>query len=255
MTFKRIKANWIIGTLFGLTFIFLLILRLGLFQKDEISSQENRILNTQTPIEREIWMNIFQQGQKIGYVHRQFFQTLEGYKILESVFMQINTMGMLQDIRLKTEGNLHPNLTLSSFNFELQSSLFHFKARGVLKGKILSMSAGPEGSERVIDLLLEKDTYLSAGILEALANKNLKPGEKRTFQVFDPVAMVERPVKISVVGEEVIPIMGRQEKTKKVSVDFMGVSQFAWIGSKGMVLKEEGPFGIKLEQVAKDEAL
>jgi hypothetical protein len=35
----------------------------------------------------------------------------------------------------------------------------------------------------------------------------------------------------------------------------MGVPQFAWIGENGTVLKEEGPLGIRLEQVTKDEAL
>jgi len=38
-------------------------------------------------------------------------------------------------------------------------------------------------------------------------------------------------------------------------VEFMGVSQFAWIGKDGAALREEGPLGIKLEQVAKEEAL
>jgi hypothetical protein len=56
-------------------------------------------------------------------------------------------------------------------------------------------------------------------------------------------------------ADETIPIMGRQEIAKKVSVDFMGVSQFAWIGKDGTILKEEGSLGIKLEQVTKEEAL
>jgi hypothetical protein len=49
--------------------------------------------------------------------------------------------------------------------------------------------------------------------------------------------------------------MGHQEKAKKVSVHFMGVPQFAWIGKDGTILKEEGPLGIRLGQVTKEEAL
>jgi transglutaminase-like putative cysteine protease len=60
---------------------------------------------------------------------------------------------------------------------------------------------------------------------------------------------------VRLIGEESIPIMGRQERAKKVSVDFMGASQFAWIGMDGMVLKEEGSFGIRLERVTPNEAL
>jgi hypothetical protein len=56
-------------------------------------------------------------------------------------------------------------------------------------------------------------------------------------------------------SEEVIPVMGRQEKVQKVSIEFMGASQFAWIGQDGEVLREEGLFGIRLEKVTRDEAL
>ena len=255
MAIRRIKPNRIIGILFGVTFAVLLTLRLGILQQGEADNQEDRTQNDQIKWDRETWMNIFQQDQKIGYVHRQFSRSAQGYKVLESVFMQINTMGMMQEIRFRTEGNLHPDLTLSSFNFELQSSHFHFNAQGVLKDQTLSILAGTPGSEQKIDLPLKKDMNLSIGMLEALLNKDLKSGESRTFNVFDPVSVAERPVKVSVLAEETIPIMGRQEKSKKVSVDFMGAPQFAWIGKDGTVLKEEGSFGIRLVQVTREEAL
>jgi len=85
--------------------------------------------------------------------------------------------------------------------------------------------------------------------------ESLRPGESRTFQVFDPTTAAQRPVKVVMLAEETIPIMGRQESAKKVSVDFIGVSQFAWIGKDGAILKEEGSLGIKLERVTREEAL
>ncbi|MGA2464078.1 MAG: transglutaminase-like domain-containing protein [Thermodesulfobacteriota bacterium] len=255
MMIYRLKLNWIIGGLFILIFTSLLILRLGILEEVETEHSGGRIFNARNKTDRETWMNIFQQGERIGYAHRQFFKTVEGYRIFESVFMQINLMGMVQDVRFKTEGNFHHDLTLSSFDFELQSSLFHFKARGVLKGKILTLFIGKRGLEQKIDFPIEKKTYLSVGILEALIHENLKPGYSRTLHIFDPTTVTQRPVKVDVLSEETIQIMGRQERAKKVSVHFMGVPQFAWIGENGTVLKEEGPLGIRLEQVTKDEAL
>jgi len=255
MMIYRLKLNWIIGGLFILIFTSLLILRLGILEEVETEHSGGRIFNSRNKTDRETWMNIFQQGERIGYAHRQFFKTVEGYRIFESVFMRINLMGMVQDVRFKTEGNFHHDLTLSSFDFELQSSLFHFKARGVLKGKILTLFTGKRGLEQKIDFPIEKKTYLSVGILEALIHENLKPGYSRTLHIFDPTTVTQRPVKVDVLSEETIQIMGRQERAKKVSVHFMGVPQFAWIGENGTVLKEEGPLGIRLEQVTKDEAL
>ena len=255
MTIYWIKHHWIIGSLFILLFAFLLILRLGILEEGEAEHKGGHIFTSQIKTDQETWMNIFQQGKKMGYAHRQFYKTVEGYRIVESVFMQINIMGMLQDIRFKTEGNFHPDLTLSSFDFELQSSLFRFKARGVLQDKILTLFTYQLGSEQKIDLPLEKESTLSLGLLKALNHEDLKPGDSRTFHVFDPATMTQRPVKVVVLTEETIPIMGHQKKAKKVSVHFMGVPQFAWIGEDGTVLKEEGSLGIGLEQVTKDEAL
>jgi hypothetical protein len=250
----RIRLHWFIGSFFILLFIFLLMVRLGLIERGE--EDGDHLLPTQVQADRETWMNIYQQEQKIGYVHRQIFKTLEGYKILESVFMQINTMGMMQDLRLKTVGSLKPDLTLSSFDFELFSNLFRFKARGALKDKtlILSMASGA-GPEQKLNLVLKKDIHLSVGLLEILSARNLKPGDSRTFTVFDPITTTERSVKILVVEEETIHVMDREERAKKVSAEFMGVSQYAWIGKDGAALREEGPLGIRLEQVAKEEAL
>jgi hypothetical protein len=254
MSSHRIRFHWFIGSFFILLFIFLLMFRLGVIERGE--GNGDHLLPTQVQADRETWMNIYQQEQKIGYVHRQIFKTLEGYKILESVFMQINTMGMMQDLRFKTVGSLKPDLTLSSFDFELFSNLFRFKARGALKDKALTLSmASGTGPEQKLNLPLKKDIHLSVGLLEILSAQDLKPGDSRTFTVFDPITATERSVKILVVGEETILVMDREEKAKKVSVEFMGVSQYAWIGKDGAALREEGPLGISLEQVAKEEAL
>lgn len=250
----RIKVHWFIGSFFILVFIFLLMIRLGLIEKGEEDGNDK--VPTQVQTDRETWMNIYQQDQKIGYVHRQIFKTLEGYKILESVFMQVNTMGMMQDLRFKTAGSLKPDLTLSSFDFELFSSLFRFRARGTLQDKtlVVSMRSG-SGPEQKLNLPIRKNLHLSVGLLEILSARDLKPGDSRTFTVFDPITATERSVKILVVEEEMILVMDREEMAKKVSIEVMGVSQMAWIGKDGTSLREEGPLGIRLEQVDKEEAL
>jgi hypothetical protein len=73
--------------------------------------------------------------------------------------------------------------------------------------------------------------------------------------VFDPTGMAQRTVKVTVMGDETVTIMGHERKARKVSVDFMGAKQFAWIGEDGNVLKEKGILGITLERVTKHEAM
>jgi hypothetical protein len=252
---RKVKPSWIIGSMFAICFVTLLLIRLGVFQREDTERTRDYPLATRTWVDRETWMSISQHGQKIGYSHRQFSRSNEGFRVVEFVFMRINMMGMVQDIRYRTEGMFQQDFTLSSFNFNLQSNLFQFKASGISDGKTLILMAGPSGSERRVQLPLESETFLPVGLLEILNTKNLKPGFSRTLHVFDPATQASRPLKIAILGEEAISVLGRQENALKVSLDFMGAPQFAWIGKDGAVLKEEGFLGIRLEQVTREEAL
>ena len=241
--------------MFVLGFVSLLLIRLGVFQKGDKEETKDYPLATQTWVDRETWMSISQHGQKIGYSHRQFSRSKEGFRVVEFVSMRINMMGMIQDLRYRTEGLFQEDLTFSSFNFDLQSNLFQFKARGISDGKTLILMAGPPGSERRVQLPLEPETFLPVGLLEILNTQNLKPGFRRTLQVFDPATQASRPLKIAILDEEAISVLGRQENAMKISLDFMGAPQYAWVGKDGAVLKEEGLLEIRLEQVTREEAL
>jgi len=258
MTVFKVKWHWIAGGACALLFIVLLTIRLGFFE----SEQEKQTKGTDDTVprivayrDRETWMNISQNGRKIGHAHRHFSRTEKGYRVVESVFMRINTMGVVQGLTFKTEGNLHSDMSLSSFDFVLRSSLFHFKVRGMMDGKKLTLYTEMPGSEKKSVMVLRETPHLSTGMIESADVAGMKPGEKKIFSVFDPSSMGQRPVTLAMIGEEALTAMGRTQTARKVAVNFMGVRQFAWIGEDGDVLKEQGILGITLEQVAKHEAL
>jgi transglutaminase-like putative cysteine protease len=254
MGLRRIKPHWMIGTVCGLVFVSLLAIRLGVFEKSEIRGGEKPSPDAMQA-NRETWMKVSQQGRRIGYVHRELFRTEEGYKTIETAFMKINTLGLTQEIRFRTAGDFRNDLTLTSFEFDLQSSLFRFKARGVVNEKTLTLHAGTPGSERTMTLPLDGKTYLPLGMTEVLVNEKMKPGESRVFHLFDPATLTRRPVKVTALPGETVSIMGHEEKARKFSVNLMGAPQLAWIGEDGTVLKEEGSLGFRLERVTREEAL
>lgn len=256
-TIKR-KWHWIIGGGCILFFVFLLTYRVVFFERAEISyvPDDHVIVSGIFAYgDRETWMNIYQNGSKIGYAHRRFSKEEKGYRVVESVFMKITAMGAVQPLMIKTEGNLNFDMSLSSFDFVLRSSLFRFRAQGVVEGKKMILFTEMPGSEKKVVLSLREVPHLSSGILETAGIIEMKPGEKKILSVFDPSSMAQRPVAITMMGDEKITIMGQTQNARKVSVHFMGARQFAWIGENGEVLKEQGILGITLEQVTKAEAL
>ena len=238
-----------------LLFCVLLIFRLGIPEKLLSGAGE-----TFAPIQAsvpagEAWMNIIQDGRKIGYAQRNFIRTEDGFSFSENIFMRINTMGIVQPLTVRTTAELKPDRTISRFQFDLGSNLFRFMARGEVAGKKLTVRVGGPGEEKISVISLPEPPYLGGGVLESAGAAGLKPGEGRTFPVFDPASLGQRPVRVTLLGEEPLLIMGKSRQARKLSVDFMGMKQVAWVDPDGSVLREEGILGIALERVTRKEAL
>ncbi|MEI7671458.1 MAG: transglutaminase-like domain-containing protein, partial [Deltaproteobacteria bacterium] len=178
-----------------------------------------------------------------------------GFHFSENIFMRINTMGVVQPLTVRTAAELKPDRTLASFQFDLGSNLFRFTARGAVEGKKLTVRSGAPSEEKINVITLSEPPYLGGGILESAGAGELKPGEGRTFPVFDPASLGQRPVRITFLGEEGLTVMGKSRRARKLSVDFMGMKQMAWVDPDGSVLREEGILGIALERVTREEAL
>ena len=152
---ENIPWHWIAGAGFAILFAVLLLIRLDVFSKpDQIFPWRS------TPVAKPLrsddhWMAITQGKRKIGYAHRALTTTDNGYRLEESVLMRINTMGVVQDMRMKTQSDLHTDMSLSAFNFDLQSHLFRFVVRGVIKGKVATIDYGTPTAPRKITLPLQ----------------------------------------------------------------------------------------------------
>jgi hypothetical protein len=251
----KIQWHWIAGGGFALLFAILLAVRLDIFSgSDPVPPW--RPTPVAEPLRMEDhWMAITQAKRKIGYAHRTLTPVEKGYRLEESVLMRINTMGVVQDIRMKTQSDLHADMRLSAFNFELQSHLFRFSVRGLIKGKEATIHYGTPAAPKKMILPLQEAPHLSSSMFDSLRGKNLKTGDEFIIYVFDPASMGQRPVQLKVMGEETITVMGGERKALKLNVDFMGSRQFAWLGEEGDVLRESGLLGMTLERVTKEEAL
>jgi len=255
MSFNRIKPFWIGFAVFGFLFAILLSLRLDLFNSLQTRQKDLSFSSVNFLPQGDSWMNIFQNGRKIGFSQTSFAKTKNGYHLKENIHLRINTMGLVQDINLKTGGRLNPDFTLSGFDFEISSGRFSFEAGGTVTGKLLSVQTRSLGADRKIEVKIKEKIYIIPGILKAVTASDLETGDESAFQIFDPATMGSETVVVRIIGQEEILIMGQKQKTTKVSLSFKGVTQLAWIGKSGQVLKEKGMLGISLEKTTRDQAL
>lgn len=249
----RIKLYIVWGIFITLVFLILLAIRLELFQK----KSEGLAVVQKAAIQRpaETWMNIYQKDKKIGVIHRKFIILKTGeFQTKENVTLQINTMGIIQVIRISTETALNPDMSFSSFNFNLNSNLFRFTARGYVCQDKLILFTGLPSAQQKTEIPLKNIPYISGNVYEAAFTAGMEKDASRSFSIFDPSTLGIRAVKVTREADEVIPIMGKRVLTQKLCADFMGAKNCAWLGKDGDVLKETGLLGLSMEKVSPEKA-
>ena len=255
MSLVKMRPFWIGATVFGVLFAILLSIRLNPIQSSPSISPLPEFRKSDILPERDVWMNIFQNGRKIGFSHAILTPSANGYMLQETVQLKINTMGMIQELALRTKGTLLKDFSLLSFEFAITSGRFRFKASGTAKNRMLTFQTEAGGRVQKIDMELENRIYLPAGMVHSLSALNLKPNEVISFSIFDPMSLGQETVDVRMLGKENIQIMGETRVARKVSFTLKGSSQLAWIDEKGEVLKESGLLGIEMERTTRADAL
>jgi hypothetical protein len=241
----------------SLVFLLLFAIRLDFFNRFYSSRRLANIESLQSLADIESWMRIYQAERPVGYTHRTVTRSkiTGGYTIAETVFMRLNTMGLIQDIHLKTEGQLAPNFTLQSFKFTINSGRLSFSASGTVDGNVLSVDTSGSRPGQHFEIPLKNKPYLIAGMVNAVQAIGLEAGEILTVDIIDPASMSQVPVKFSIVGTESTVINGINQQATKIIIQFKGVNQFAWIDESGEILREKGVLGLMLEKSDRKAAL
>jgi len=260
MAADRVFRRRLIGGAVILVFLILMAVRMEIIglpgggPGGDGSRATGKAALTTPPVDRDVWMNIYQQGQKIGYAHRIVGPAGVEFRIREEIFMQVRTMGIVQGIALRTENTLNKDLALASFSFDLKSNLFAFHARGRVAGNRLLIDTRTAGEERRYEVSLKEPVHLSQGMFAGVAAAHLAPGQEITIPIFDPMTMGSRPVKLTYAGEERMDVQGKTISLRKYAVDFMGARQYAWLDKEGDVVREEGMLGLAMEKTSREDA-
>jgi hypothetical protein len=250
----RSKAFALAGLVFGLAFAVLMMIRLDVFEHFFSRPRTYAHSAAQSLTDRETWMSIFQGDRKIGFSHSRFFAEGNAYRLKETVSMRINTMGIIQDLRLTTHARLQPDLTVESFDFEISSGRFRHRIEGNAADSVLTVHGGGTG-RKTSELKLMKPTYLAATVVDAMAGTDLTVGDRLIFNVFDPATMAQAPLNVEVLEWETIPVAGEKMPAAKLALHFKGSTQLAWISLSGDLLRQKGLLGLRLEKSRREDAL
>lgn len=249
---RKIRWNIVFGIFATLAFFSFLLIRLEFFSHKSEPLADVKTQITERP--EEIWMSIYQNDRKIGVVQRRFKNLGNQFHFNEKIFMQINLMGDVQVISIETDGYLNQDMTLASFDLNLNSGIFAFNARGNVTGNTLILFSGtPEKMEKS-EIALKNNLIISGSFYEAAFRSDLQTHATRQFSIFDPSTMSLRSIKVTRNPDEIIEIGGERILAQKYCADFMGAQNCAWLDKNGDVLKESGILGLSMKKTTREKA-
>lgn len=231
----------------GLLFGYLMGVRTGLFH----SAGALRSAGPAHLEEKEIWLNIHQEDQKVGYAHRKLEHEDTGFRLTDFTRMRLNTMGMVHTLEMRTTAHLYSDMSLDSVDFSLKSHRFSFHAVGKVTEKEFLVTV----DGRQIHIPLEGPIYVAAVALDVVNAADLDTGETVELAVFDPSTLGRRMIRVTALGREPLRVMGREVDALEVRVEMMGAVMSAWLDETGSVLQERGLLGYTLKRVSPKEAL
>jgi len=249
------KPFWMGGVFFGILFAVLFSLRNSLFTPGSPPQSPPLPTDRSAGAGKDRWMNILQNGRKIGFSRSILEKTADGYHLTETLNLGLTTMGMVQNLSATIDGRLRPDHTLAAIDVQIHSGRFRFTAQGAVSDHTLIIHTESAGNRDAIRIPLKEPLYLFAGIIEALGARDAQPGEKRTYSIFDPLTLGRAPLETHIREWEPLDLNGRMHKAQKIVLRFKGVTQTAWIGEDGDILKESGMLGISMERTTRDDAL
>ena len=208
----------------------------------------------QAPEAGEQWMGVYHQDQKIGYTYSSLTPAGEQFIFSETSLLRLTVLDTAQTVRTSMRGHLGRDFALHDVDFELSSGVGNLQASAVVDGKQLRLKlrTGEDVSEQVLPL--DQPLYLPAPLRASLSAGPMQPGREMEALVFDPTALKNDRMRITIVGHEPVPHATSDADAWRITEEFRGLQTTAWIDATGAVLREEGPMGFVLVRQSAEQA-
>ncbi len=206
--------------------------------------------------EREEWMGIYAQGQKIGHANTRLHRSNNGWVLEESAFLRLSLLGIPRELKSTTVVEATEGFVLKSFLARVESGPTRFEAEGKMLDSQLSVQIRSAGRVREISIPMKESPFVPQTIRYMLALQGqLKKGQRYRFPMVDPLTLTMEPMEIVVEAQERVRWGERDVDALRLGYNWAGLHSRAWVNPEGEVLREEGFGGLSMLRESKEQAL
>ncbi len=206
-------------------------------------------INNGALIMRQDYLGFYLGNQKIGYsrfVLREDNDESEVklpgkyYLFKSNAFMQIQALGITQEMKIEQSGVVNEDLTMRSFTLNFQASGQRLYTHGQMKEDGLHLTSKSEGATTEHEPIpIEQPVYHTDLVHLLVAREGLEIGKEYTYRVYDPLTMSKGQVAAKVDSTDDIQLPdGKTVSAYKVNVNFKGMNSTVWIDKNGQRYKE-----------------
>jgi hypothetical protein len=194
-------------------------------------------------VQRE-WREIFLKEKKVGYATHMMRPFDGGYFIQEEILLKLNVMGFGSGLYSSTQCRINSEFLLQSFNLIMISGAVRSHISGRVDGDALVIETGRKGDKRLQRIPLKEPPVIGASMTQFFKSRKLQVGQIFRLPLFDPSAMAQKEMVVTVVSKERLKIQRRTYDAFRLEAEMWGKKLRFWLDEEGTTLKEEGFMGL-----------
>ncbi|MDE0838207.1 MAG: transglutaminase-like domain-containing protein [Kiritimatiellae bacterium] len=207
---------------------------------------------------QDTWMEVLFKGTPIGYTHTtvetQDDDPMAYYQVLNRSYMQLKVMGVTQPVYVDTTANVDISQTLQGFSFVMSSRGNRVNISGKRNtGDMFDVRVVTGHHTQRSQVEIPPDVVLYSPMTE-MGLRRLKPGQSLMIRTLDPASMTPVNLDVKAIRPETIQVNGRDYETTLLHMRYQGVKIRSWIDAKGIIIRQETPFGWTMETCTAAEA-
>ncbi len=204
----------------------------------------------------ESWMGVYIGEEKVGYSHSTAGPDGKGGRFAQNrTTLRLSALGASQEVTTLLQYTMARDYSLRDFGFELVSEGHDLKAKGRVSGNALVLDILSAGQSQRKTIALKGPLYLPESLEPLISRRQVKPGQKFSFQIVDPSTFDVAPMEIEYLGPESLDFQGRKVKALHLRSSFHNISSESWIDEQGEALKETSALGLVMVKETREQAL
>lgn len=200
------------------------------------------------------WHGIYDDAHKIGYSRLERRRLDDGYEL--SSYTRLLGGGIGGESAIDVTTVLGPAFELRSFEADVEAGLGGLQARGTMGDDALAVDVtGTLLGEQAkhLELPVERPTF-DFSLRPLVMRADLEPGQRFSFEHFDPTSLSTRESTIEYVGRDEVTVMGELVIAHRLRQELAGQVLESWVNDLGEVLREELPGGLTAVRETEAEA-